>query len=306
MIVHRDVKQRTPEWFALRCGKLTASNFHKIIQPERLKPAAGLRAVAADIVAENILGVAIDQGSKAHYDPDVPVLDRGTWMMQRGSELEDEALFAYEMLRGVDVETVGFVEGDDGLIGCSPDAIVFDGEKIEGGAEFKNRGPSGHLAIVLGTETRSTGPTRCQTQGSIWVTGAQWWDIIHYHPNLKSHAERTRPDPAFQAAFSEAYDAFRKAVDELTAVYDAIEGKWAEDDNLKALLMASLVGTTEADQPTDIDALHDLLTRAESAGVLDVSDVATVTEDALAGRWDSVESMVRYCRKSLDMEIVGS
>src|SRR6478609_9609842 len=59
MKIH-DVAQRSPEWHALRLGKPTASEFHKIITPKTGKLSAQARKFACRLIAERLLNEPLD------------------------------------------------------------------------------------------------------------------------------------------------------------------------------------------------------------------------------------------------------
>src|SRR5512142_2020977 len=59
MKIH-DVAQRSPEWHALRLGKPTASEFHKIITPKTGKLSSQARKFACRLIAERLLSEPLD------------------------------------------------------------------------------------------------------------------------------------------------------------------------------------------------------------------------------------------------------
>ena len=255
-----------------------------------MKPAAGAAGVATRIVAERILGESVDNSQDK------------TFFTDRGDRFEPEALMAYEMLRDVEVTACGFVESEDGGAGCSPDGLVMDYDEIRGGVELKNRGPQNHLGVVLGTHTKNTNEAKAQVQFSMWVTGAQWWDVVHYHPTLKSHVSRMHRDPAFMDALDKAYANLVEMIDRLTLVYESIEGRWAEDDNLMALLAASLRMAEAADGALSDDerlALEDDLSAARKVSAADAQDIAAIMDDLANGRWAEVRTMWAHVKRAM-------
>ena len=97
-----DLEQGSTEWMMARLGIPTASRFDRLLTPKTRKPSASRDSYRAELVAEYLMGQPLDWGTSA-------------WM-ERGTELEDEARRWYEMDRGVDVEQVGLVLRDDGLV----------------------------------------------------------------------------------------------------------------------------------------------------------------------------------------------
>ena len=110
MAVFHDVKQRTPEWDLLRGGRLTASMGKKLVTPTG-KASVQYRGEIARIIAEK-------KGLQ------LPEFLKPTYWMERGVNLEAEALAWFEVETDLTVEEVGFVTGDDDLTGASPDGII--------------------------------------------------------------------------------------------------------------------------------------------------------------------------------------
>lgn len=176
MIIH-EVEQNSPEWFVLRLGIPTASNFKRIITPTG-KPSTQADGYMDELLAEQMTGEhdAIDQ----------------TGYMARGNELQDSAaeLYAfkhpeYEMVRA------GFVTNDAKTMGCSPDMIIGQ----EGGLEIKCLKPKNHVSQLLAQSIDEE--HKPQVQGSLLVTGAQWWDVIGYHPKMQPVIIRVQRDEAY-------------------------------------------------------------------------------------------------------------
>lgn len=175
-IVH-DVIQRSPEWAALRLGRLCGSRAADMLamkQPEPLKSGApskakptelaGRRNLRAELVLERLTGKpqARDFQSKAMID---------------GIERENDALAKYEETRLT--RLVGFVSHPDLMAGFSPDAVVGD---FEGLVEAKCPIPATHLDYY------ETGKVPWeylkQITHGLWLTGAAWCDFISFQPSF--------------------------------------------------------------------------------------------------------------------------
>lgn len=171
MKIH-DVQQRSPEWMQLRLGIPTASDFHRILTP------TGKRSSQADAYMHRLL---------AEWLTGAPLDSVETQWMQRGSELEDEAIAAYEFASNKKVQRVGFVTTANGLIGCSPDGLVDD----DGGLEMKCPAPQTHIGYLLSKTVDED--YKPQVQGCISICERDWWDVQSYYPGLPTsiiHAER--------------------------------------------------------------------------------------------------------------------
>lgn len=175
MIVH-DVEQGSPEWLKVRLGIPTASCFHRIVTPK------GKLSEQADdymgfLVAEWLLGCPLD-GVETQW-------------MQRGHDLEPQAVEEYEFQTDRTTEKVGFITTDDGRYGCSPDRLVGD----DGLLEIKCPSPQVHAIYMAKRSVNQK--YYAQIQGQLLVAGENrlWSDIESYYPGLPSvviHVERDR------------------------------------------------------------------------------------------------------------------
>jgi hypothetical protein len=193
MIVH-DVEQGSPEWRRLRLGIPTASNFHRIISPKTLKLSAASHGYLCELVAERLLGEPMDADK--------------TMFMERGSELEEQAVAYYELQRDVETTRVGFVTDDDCAVGCSPDRLVGD----DGGLEIKCPGAAQHVSNML----EMTAHYMPQVQGTMWLTGRDWWDLLSFHPALPPVIVRIERDEEYIERLAEAVCAFNVRLDQAT------------------------------------------------------------------------------------------
>lgn len=139
--------QNSAEWFELRKGRVTASNAWKLLQ----------------------------KGYKeATEQKPVPT----TRAMQRGKDLEPEALEIYSRVKGdVDVMTVGFVTNPKyPNAGASPDGIV--GDKL---IEVKCFGEKKHLDVAKGNIPFEV---MAQVQMQMMICELEECDLVLYNPQL--------------------------------------------------------------------------------------------------------------------------
>ncbi|NCD17904.1 MAG: hypothetical protein EOL91_11480 [Actinobacteria bacterium] len=174
MIIN-NCEQGSDEWFAVRCGVPTASNFEKIITTKG-EPSKQALKYMYQLAGESVTGVKEETYQNS--------------AMLRGVEMEAEARSFYELVNDVSVEQVGFCLHDDGF-GCSPDGLV----GTDGLIEIKC--PS--LAVSVGYLLDGGLPTDYfqQVQGQLLVTGRKWCDFISYYPGLKPLIIRVEPDKEF-------------------------------------------------------------------------------------------------------------
>lgn len=187
-----DVSQLSPEWFRLRCGKPTASNFHKIITEKTLAPAHNdtARSYMRTLLAELVMREPIEKiGS--------------TYWIERGKELEPAARQEYAFLKGAEILYPGFWLEDSGRYGASPDGLVGD----DGLVEFKTGTPETIIGYALDPNTlvRAHYP---QLQGQLLCTGRAWVDIMAYDPQIKPVVQRVPRDDQYIAALENALEDF--------------------------------------------------------------------------------------------------
>lgn len=111
--------QRTDEWTAARCGKITASRLWDIMDKTRAgKHTARRKNYIAEKTLERITGTPME-----HY--------RST-AMQWGTEQEADARMVFELGTGRAVREVGFIDHPAlPMCGASPDGLIGDDTIIE-------------------------------------------------------------------------------------------------------------------------------------------------------------------------------
>src|SRR3990167_1730476 len=97
MIIHNCI-QGTPEWLRLRAGIPTASNFDKIVTPGG-KASDSAEKYRLLLLAERLIGEPVDDKGYSHW-------------MDRGSEMEAEAVRFYEFQRDIETVKIGFITND--------------------------------------------------------------------------------------------------------------------------------------------------------------------------------------------------
>lgn len=185
MIIH-DVEQRTPEWYALRTGIPTASEFSKIIT-SRGEPSKQATGYAMTLAAEIFAGKPVDAWE-------------GNAWTERGRELEEHAAGLYAFAHDVTVDPVGFITGND--MGCSPDGLVGD----DGMVEIKCLKAENHVKAILYHQKHGKCPTDYvqQTQGQMLIAERDWCDLVFYHPELPLLTIRQHADGEIFKAITEA------------------------------------------------------------------------------------------------------
>lgn len=199
-------EQRTAEWYAARCGVITASGLKRMLTKPRSKGgiSATRQSYLMELVAERITGK--------------PTESYKSWAMERGIELEPFAFRAYCMATDEPMRNVGFIYMDDARrVGCSPDGITMLGD---GGVEIKCPEPKAHMRYLDGdTEAREHA---AQVQGSMYITGTDWWDLVSFCPEFDAAPlviNRVARDPD---KIAEIARECCKALQEIDAMYAAV------------------------------------------------------------------------------------
>lgn len=204
---HKNVEQRTEDWWKLRCGKLTASEVKLVLTPT-LKVADNekTRLHIYALAAQRVSGYA-----GPSYESDD---------MMRGREDEEDALIKYNETYAA-VERCGFVENDEWgfAIGYSPDGLIGD----DGLVEVKSRAPKHQMQAI--TEAVALGKVPddhvLQVQTGLLVTGRAWCDYVSYCGGLYMATIKILPDPEIQLAIINAAKAFEEKVDLKVGIFNA-------------------------------------------------------------------------------------
>jgi len=169
MKLYPHIIQNSEEWFAMRKGRPTASQFKRIITPAKGDYSKSATEYMIDLVAEC-------------YCPTYVEFVGNVWT-DRGTELEPEARDAFREHTGLEVDEVGFATRDDGIVGCSPDGLVKADGKYVAGLEIKCPAPRNHVAAVYS----GTLPDeyKAQVHGGMAVTGLDAWHFWSYYPGMK-------------------------------------------------------------------------------------------------------------------------
>jgi hypothetical protein len=186
-------EQGSPEWHAARLGIPTASRFADVLAKGEGKTRGKyLRELAGEIIAG---GVEQDTYSNGH--------------MERGKLLEEEARNLYAYMNDVEPQMVGFIRS--GRAGASPDSLIGDA----GGLEIK----TALQHVQVERLQRGTLPPehKAQVQGSLWITGREWWDFVSYAPRMPLLICRVPRDDVYIAELERAIDAFNEELDNLVS-----------------------------------------------------------------------------------------
>lgn len=242
-----DVAQRSPDWYAARCGIVTASAVGRLITVRKLGaidydcPNCGSKATAP------CLNKRTSEPIKTLHSERVPSAANKTTVIEPASNDESRALtlslaaqritdfteptyVTDAMYRGVIEEPiardlysqyhapateVGFMVRDDWgfKIGLSPDGLVGD----DGLIEIKSRGQKKQLQTVLSGTVPPENVAQCQA--ALLVSGRQWLDFVSYSAGMALYVIRIYPDPRWHKAIIAAVRMFEDNASQQVALY---------------------------------------------------------------------------------------
>ena len=191
MPVIHDCEQNSPEWFALRLGIPTASEFKTVLAKGKGAAPSKTRATYLHKLAgERITGQPMDNYTNHH--------------IERGKLMEDEARDLYAFMNDVEVRQVGFIAADG--TGCSPDGLI--GE--DGMLEVKTALP--HIMVDLIMHDRFPSEHVAQVQGQLWIAERQWCDLVVFWPGLPLFVKRLKRDDDYIGKLATAVGGFETEI----------------------------------------------------------------------------------------------
>lgn len=203
MIIH-DCQQRSPEWDALRCGRVTSSCAAPILRIR--KSGSGELAVRRDLrqrlIVERLTGIPAN---------DVPHLPKD---MKHGVDTEPAALEAYELARSQVVFRAGFVSHDVLMAGYSPDGYMGEWEGL---LELKCPSSETHFEYLRDNVIPEIYVP--QLIHGMWITGARWADFCSFDDRFTNPAHRLFVKRLDREGID--FDAYELAVSLLLSEVDA-------------------------------------------------------------------------------------
>lgn len=191
--------QRSPEWFAARCGSLGASQLADALAKTKSGWGASRANLRAKLVVERLTGQQEESFCSA--------------AMIWGQEKEEEARIAYSFVTGNDVTEVGLYKHPT-IIGthASPDGLVGD----DGCIEIKCPNSATHIETLKSNLV----PHKylLQMQWQMRCADRQWCDFVSFDPRLPDYLmlynQRVQRDDDMLATLDAEVAAFLVEVDE--------------------------------------------------------------------------------------------
>jgi putative phage-type endonuclease len=178
------IEQGSPEWFAQRLGKVTASRVADVIAKTKTGYSTSRDNYMAQLVCERLTNTKEEGFSNS--------------AMNWGTETEPFARAAYEAATDVLVDEVGFINHPTiEAAGASPDGLVGQ----FGLLEIKCPNTNTHIDTLLSQNVPSK--YNIQMHWQMICTGRHWCDFVSFDPRLPKELQlfikRVEYDPVFGA-----------------------------------------------------------------------------------------------------------
>jgi hypothetical protein len=182
--------QGTPEWFEVRRGLPTASNFSKILAKGEGKTRASyMRFLAGEIITG-------EPGETFQSEE-----------MKRGQRMEAELRDLYAYLTETAPVQIGFIT--NGAKGGSPDSLIGN----DGMLEIKSCKPEVMAELIDADKFPSKHVAQCQ--GNLWIAEREWIDISCGWPKMPTLIKRAYRDESYIRRLDEEVDLFNEELTEL-------------------------------------------------------------------------------------------
>ena len=164
------IEQGSPEWFALRSGKVTASRVADILAKTKTGPSASRQNYLIELALQRTTGIIQESYTNA--------------AMEWGTQTEPQARVAYEVNTNNFVDQVAFIDHPNiAWFGCSPDGLVSD----RGLVEIMCPNSATHWEYFKSKEP----PKKyfIQMQAQMAVSGRDWCDFISFDPRMPDRSQ---------------------------------------------------------------------------------------------------------------------
>ena len=196
------MEQKSPEWFAARLGKATASRIADVMAKTKTGYGASRENYLMELALERITNAQAPSFMNA--------------AMQWGHDTEPQARAMYEFMRDVAVQQVGLVlHPSINKSHASPDGLV--GE--DGLIEIKCPNTATHIETLLSEDVE--GKYVKQMQWQMACCGRAWCDFVSFDPRLPAEmqmfVQRVRRDDEFIAELEREARLFLAEIDKTIA-----------------------------------------------------------------------------------------
>lgn len=187
------MEQRSPEWYAARLGKVTASRVADLMARTKTGFSASRQNYMAELICERLTGR--------------PTEGYTNGAMQWGIDTEPQAKAAYTFLQDAPIVECAFAEhAKIPAFGASPDGLIGD----DGLVEIKCPNSSTHIDALLSASVEGKYVTQMQAQMA--CTGRKFCDFVSFDPRLPAEMQlfikRVERDDDFIARMEDEIRAF--------------------------------------------------------------------------------------------------
>lgn len=186
-----NVEPGSGEWLKVRLGIPTASNFHKILTPKKQEFSSQARGYAFRLIAEKLLNESADSIDYIEH-------------VQRGKDLEPQAIKMFELVEELKTAPVGFITTDDMACGATPDRLI---EGQAAALECKCPAAWTHLEYLV---DGFGADYIVQAQGQNYVGEFEWVARYSFHPKMPPCLVKTYRDEPFISKLRAALDQFNE------------------------------------------------------------------------------------------------
>ena len=168
MIIHDTIEQGTEEWFAIKSGKPSTSNFSKMMSNGRGTDSMGVTALgyAKQLAAERELGFSFSgQGFRSDS-------------MERGNLFEPDARAYFNKTMFQNVVEIGGIENFECF--ASTDGLPDDAVLEIKCPEYPN-----HLKYLFDHGALIDKDYKWQLQGELWISERETAYVMSYHPDFQ-------------------------------------------------------------------------------------------------------------------------
>ncbi len=179
--------QGSPAWWSARRGRVTASNFDRILTSVTAKPSAQQDDLISELIADVVFqGPNWFSQSALNKPPNRAMIE--------GVNREPEARRYVEHDLDAIVQQVGLIVHDNGILSASPDGLIVNASgELEAGLELKNPLLTTHTRYVMKPESLLN-DYRPQVQGCLLISGLPQWELYSYCPPLPAVHLTVKPD----------------------------------------------------------------------------------------------------------------
>lgn len=192
------IEQGSPEWIAVRLGKVTASRIADVIARTKTGWGASRANYMAELLTERLTGVR----AESYVSP----------AMQWGTDQEPNARAAYEFLHDCTVEPGSYFDHPSiPMSGASPDGLIGPAGLVE----IKCPNTATHIETLQGGSV----PHKyiAQIQWQMACTGRKWCDWVSFDPRMPAamrlFVHRVQRDDKHILALEEAVTEFLGELD---------------------------------------------------------------------------------------------